>query len=382
MASPVASDDGGDSERSAYNAVLAASIKGWTEDPVFSPYFHNTGVIFSASRPESYQRILDEEVSHQRELFTLLETAEEFRATMPPGVLTGDFPQWRGFYKSSGSGWAHARKALVSAYNEAKRLGVVFITGTTEGEVKSLIMESDDVCGAETADGRRHLASRTILTAGASVARFIDVENQIRPTAWTLGHIQMTQDEATLYKDLPVMFNVDRGFFMEPDEDLRQLKICDEHPGYCHWVMLKGTKYPFSVPFAKNQVPLQSEQRMRRFLKETMPHLADRPLVHARLCWCADTHDRQFIITRHPRHPSLTVATGDTGLGFMQIPSIGGFISDCMESKLEHRLAKLWKWRPETVPEFWGHDPLNRSGEDNKIIDLEEAGDEGWTAIA
>jgi sarcosine oxidase/L-pipecolate oxidase len=66
----------------------------------------------------------------------------------------------------------------------------------------------------------------------------------------------------------------------------------------------------------------------------------------------------------------------------MQIPSIGGFISDCMESKLEHRLAKLWKWRPETVPEFWGHDPLNRSGEDNKIIDLEEAGDEGWTAIA
>lgn len=30
----------------------------------------------------------------------------------------------------------------------------------------------------------------------------------------------MTEDECKLYKDLPVMFNVDRGFFIEPDEDL------------------------------------------------------------------------------------------------------------------------------------------------------------------
>lgn len=356
-------------------------MKGWTEDPVFSPYFHNTGVIFAASQSESFDRIRNEEVSHQKDLFTPLDTAEAFRMTMHSGILTGDFPQWRGFYKPSGSGWAQARKALESAYNEAKRLGVYFVTGSPQGEATELLVENGDVVGVKTADGQRHLSCRTILAAGASITKFIDVENQVRPTAWTLGHIQMAEDECKLYKDLPVMFNVDRGFFMEPDEDLRQLKICDEHPGYCRWVMRQGNKYPVSVPLAKNQIPVQSERRMRQFLQEAMPHLADRPLVHARLCWCADTYDRQFLITQHPHHPSLTVATGDTGLGFMQIPSVGGFISDCMEGTLEPRFARLWRWRPGSVPEFWGDDPLNRSGADGKIIDLDKAGAEGWTSV-
>lgn len=46
----------------------------------------------------------------------------------------------------------------------------------------------------------------------------------------------MTPEELRLYKDLLVLFNIERGFFMEPDEDNGELKICDEHPGYCNWV--------------------------------------------------------------------------------------------------------------------------------------------------
>src|SRR5699024_10661310 len=120
-------------------------------------------------------------------------------------------------------------------------------------------------------------------------------------------------------------------FFMEPDEDRHELKICDEHPGCCNWVTLPDSKLPESVPFAKHQVPIESEQRIKQFLSEIMPHLADRPLVHARICWCADTHDRGFLITYHPSHPSLVIAAGDSGHGFAHIPSIGGFISDCLE---------------------------------------------------
>lgn len=58
---------------------------------------------------------------------------------MPDGVLTGGFPGWKGWHKSTGAGWVHARKALVSAAMEAQRLGVRLVTGSPQGQVTSLI---------------------------------------------------------------------------------------------------------------------------------------------------------------------------------------------------------------------------------------------------
>lgn len=80
---------------------------------------------------------------------------------MPEGVLTGKFPKWRGWYKSSGSGWVHARKALLAAAKESERLGVRFVRGWDEGRVIEILMnENGDVIGAKTADGEEHLADR------------------------------------------------------------------------------------------------------------------------------------------------------------------------------------------------------------------------------
>ena len=124
---------------------------------------------------------------------------------------------------------------MESAAREGLRLGVSFITGEEEGNVRGLIYENGDVKGAKTLDGKEHRADRTILCAGANAAALFDFRDQLRPTAWTLAHIRMTDEEVELFKDLPVLFNVERGFFMEPDEDNHELKICDEHPGYCNW---------------------------------------------------------------------------------------------------------------------------------------------------
>ncbi|KIL94379.1 proline dehydrogenase [Fusarium avenaceum] len=374
-------DSKGDDEDAIWQALGYAAAQGWTKDPVFMPYCHDTDYVVSGSTPESIKQVVDDEVGDKINEFTPLNTAEGFRNTMPPGVLTGDFTGWKGFFKSKGSGWVHARNALTAAFEESKRLGVTFITGSPEGHAKRLLIEDGDVQGAKTADGTEHRADRTILSAGASAEMFLDFENQIRPTAWTLGHIQMTPEEAKLYRNLPVLFNINKGFFMEPDEDLHQLKMCDEHPGYCNWVTKPGSKYPVSVPFAKHQIPLESERRMKEFLKDTMPQLADRPLVHARICWCADTQDRMFLITYHPRHPSLVVASGDCGTGYKHITSIGKFISDCMEGNLEERFVKYWRWRPEKFTEFWGKDPLDRFGADDTIMDLPKSDTKGWTDI-
>lgn len=377
----------GDDEAAVAQALLHAAVNGWSNDPIFTPYYHDTGYIVAGSSPESIEHLEKREIRHHDpSTFTRLKTAEDFRNTMPEGVLTGHFPGWEGFYKNSGAGWVHARKALVSAHSEAKRLGVTFITGSPEGQVESLLYQSDrgseggnDVKGVRTEDGKEHLADRTILVAGASSPRFLDFENQLRATAWTLGHIAMTDDEVKLFKDLPVLFNIEKGFFMEPDEDKHELKMCDEHPGYCNWVKQPGSELPVSVPIAKQEVPAASEKRMRDFLREIMPQLADRPLCFARVCWCVDTPNRAFLITYHPSSPSLVVATGDSGHGFMHIPSIGGFITDCLEKTLEPRFARSWRWRPETAKGFWGDDTLGRFGAGNKMLDLNETETEGWT---
>lgn len=382
----------------AFEACSKAAMDGWRHDPVFKPYFHETGFIIAGHTPETIEYIRQHELSPSSESdYVTLETAEDFRGTMPTGVLTGEFPGWRGWWKKKkkdggGAGWAHARKALVAAFEEAKRLGVTFITGSPRGEVVSLVFDKDnddddgdgkgDVIGAKTADGKLHRAAHTILAAGANSDRLLDFEKQLRPTAWTLAHIRMTPDEAKRYRDLPVLFNIAKGFFMEPDADRNELKICDEHPGYCNWVYdpdHPGQKR--SVPFARHQIPREAEARVRDFLRDTMPHLSDRPLVFARICWDADTPDRCFLIDRHPDHPSLLVAAGASGHGFMQMPAIGGFIADALEGGLHRTIQYAFRWRPETAVHRDWRDTQGRFGGPDRVMDFQDIGEDGWTTI-
>ena len=97
-----------------------------------------------------------------------------------------------------------------------------------------LLEEKGDIVGFETADGTVYKADTTILAAGAQAPALLDLKDQLRPTAWTLAYIKMSKEECALYKSLPVLFNIESGFFMEPDEEKGELKIYDEHPGYCN----------------------------------------------------------------------------------------------------------------------------------------------------
>ena len=146
------------------------------------------------------------------------------------------------------------------------------------GKVDKLIYEANDVKGAVTADGKQHRADRVILAAGANANAIFDMKDQLRPTAWTLAHIKMTPEEVKLFKNLPVLFNIERGFFMEPDEDNNELKMCDEHPGYCNWVSDAQNSKRTSVPFANHQIPKEAEERARAFLRETCLNLQTDPL--------------------------------------------------------------------------------------------------------
>ncbi|KAL4788522.1 FAD dependent oxidoreductase [Aspergillus varians] len=367
-------------ERYVSKTLIDAATEGWLHDPVFKPYFHETGCVIAASSPQGHAHMAATGGASEELGWTRLSTQQEFRATMPEGVLTGEFPGWKGWFRSKGAGWVHARKSMESAAREAARLGVRFVTGDLVGRVTGLVYASSaaDVRGARTADGVEHLADRTILCAGAYAAALFDVKDQLRPTAWTLAHIKMTPAEARLYRHLPVLLNIERGFFMEPDAEKHELKLCDEHPGYCNWV-----DETTSVPFAERrmQIPAESEARCRAFLRETMPHLAERPFSFAAVCWCADTPNRAFLISKHPEYPSLVLGVGGSGHGFCHIPSIGGFIVDAMEGTLDERMERIFRWRPETAVNRNWKDTQDRFGPggSNQVMNFQEVTE--WSRV-
>ncbi|KAG2417502.1 hypothetical protein HFD88_008721 [Aspergillus terreus] len=360
------------------NEIIAEqAFNGWKNDPIFKPYYHDTGVVMSATTQEGLERLGVRVRPEDEPDVAELTRPEQFRQ-LAPGVLKGNFPGWRGYHIRSNAGWAHARNALVAAAREAQRLGVRFVAGSPQGRVITLIFENNDVKGAVTADGKIWRAEQTILCAGAAAGQFLDFKDQLRPTAWTLVHIQLKPEERAQYKNMPVVFNIEKGFFFEPDEERGEIKICDEHPGYTNMTTGADGRVR-SIPFEKTQVPREAEMRVRKLLSETMPQLADRPFSFARICWCADTPNREFIIDRHPEYPSLVLGCGASGRGFKYLPSIGSIIADAMEGKTPAKIHKLIRWSPEiAVNRNWG-DRLGRFGGPNRVMDFNEVKE--WTNV-
>ncbi|KAI1774421.1 fructosyl amine:oxygen oxidoreductase [Hypoxylon cercidicola] len=394
----------------AWNRLHALCTKTWLEDPIYKPFYHRTGYVMAASSDPAFAALLGDIKGHEDE-YRHVGTAEEFRGTMPKGVLTGDFEGWRGFAKQTGAGWVYAKGAIIAAKQEAEKLGVRFLTGKkgevvellfsedTQAEISSTEKDDKSLKAVKTSDGTVHRAHTTILANGANADLLLDFQSQLRPTAWTLAHIQMTPSEAQLYKNLPVLFNIEKGFFMEPSAETHELKICDEHPGYIHPVypsdnggILEDGKQGIghdsgrilgSIPFARHQIPIESEARVRSFLRETMPHLAERKFSFARICWDADTPDRMPLIDWYPRSRpgkrNFLLAVGGSGHGFKIMPAIGQVVLEFLEGRVDERTRRAFRWRPETAVNRNWWDVQDRWGADGKVMDFNNVKE--WTNI-
>jgi sarcosine oxidase/L-pipecolate oxidase len=193
--------------------IESISTRIWKTDPVYVPHYHSTGFINAAVSDEAYAKVL-QSCKDKPEIYEPLKDAEAFRRTMPEGVLTGDFEGWRGFIRKERAGWVEARDAMKDVWSEATRLGVTFVCDPEKGRVSQLLYSDsgDDVVGAVTVDGIEHRAHTVVLSAGASSSLLLDFENQLRPTAWTLAHIALTDAEAKsgAFNELPVLYGVDR----------------------------------------------------------------------------------------------------------------------------------------------------------------------------
>ena len=238
--------------------------------------------------------------------------------------------------------------------------------------MKSLEVSEGKLVGIRVESGEIHRADQYILCTGAASPALIpELSPQLWSKCWTLAHIELTEGEVAEYSNIPIVDNHELGFFFEPDPKTRWIKICNATQGYQWKTAINADGVAYSVPryasdHPEDGIPKEAETEIRNFIDAVLPQFSGRPLRGARICWCTDTADQHFLITRHEEYPELLLGTGDSGHGFKFLPTIGSYIADAMEGK-KTGLRKEWTWRKKE----WKSDPT-RPG--NVVKDLREVG--------
>lgn len=280
---------------------------------------------------------------------------------------------WKGLWNKQ-AGWAHARNALAKMGEEAQKLGVEFVSGA-RGTMTGLRTEGDRVTGVRVASGEVLTAKRYILATGAaSPALLPELSTQLWSKCWTMGHIELTEEEAKEFRGMPVVDNIELGFMFEPDLENRWIKVCNALPGYDfkdgEYTDEEGRTTKYSVPryasdHPEETIPEEAEKGIRAFIDAVLPQFSGRPLRGARICWCTDSPDSHWLIDTHPAYPGgeLLLATGDSGHAFKMLPIIGKYIADAYEGKI----------KPE-----WGYgnrkDTPDATRPDTEVKDLRDVG--------
>jgi glycine/D-amino acid oxidase-like deaminating enzyme len=99
-------------------------------------------------------------------------------------------------------------------------------------------------------------------------------------------------------------------------------------------------------PSGERDVTETETRRLRAFLGETFPALADAPITYTRVCIYCDTWDGHLWIARDPGREGVVVATGGSGHAFKFAPVLGEIIADAAEGRPNPVLHKF-RWRPE-----------------------------------
>lgn len=343
----------------------------WRKDPLFRPFFHEVGYLVCTSEKlpfEELNLIRSIRKDMNRNDWEELKTRDDI-IERAPILSKGTLPGWRGYFQRDEGGWAHAANTMRAVASEVRNLGGKLVND----EVLSLLVESQIVKGCRLKSGIEYFADKIILTAGASSVKFLDFKNQLMAKCWTLGHIALSAEEAKKFEGIPVIRSLEGGFFFQPDEN-NEMKICNEFPGYTHYINDK--KEPNnSVPKYVHSIPKEAEKGIRKLLKETIPDFKDKEIVMSKICWCTDTPDRYYLIDEHPEYNgSLILATGDSGHGFQLIPTIGKYISRLAvfgKGGLDKEKQVAWRWRPDTV-----NDRIqNRYGGEGYVKDLKDIND-------
>jgi len=216
------------------------------------------------------------------------------------------FPAWaRGGYVDGYlnpvAGWVESGRALGRMIGEARAAGVRFETGEGAGDGEVRVYAA----GAWTPKVLPHLSD-----ALWSVAQPVFHLRPKDPEAWRPPAFPVWAADIAA-----------TGWYGFPANADGIVKIAHHGPGRR------------VDPDAPRAIAPGDEDRLRAFLRASLPGLAGAPLAHAKTCLYCDSFDGDFWIGEDEASRGRFVIAGDSGHGFKFAPVIGAVVADVLEGK-------------------------------------------------
>ncbi len=303
----------------------------WTEEGL-GPLYHETGVLMVCRAPMG-------EGGFEYESWQLLSKRGHAPERMDANTISQRFPAWStkryvdGFFHAKG-GYAESGRVVEALAHRAERQGVTLFANR---KVDSLVEHEGRVVGVRDQSGQEVPSDEVLVTAGAWTGKLLqELSGCIWATGHPIFHLKPSDPDVFAADRFPV-FTADvaqTGYYGFPINRDSVVKLANH-----------GLGTPID-PDAPRAVTRLDEEKLRAFLRETFPALADAEVVFTRLCLYADTHDEDFWIARDPDREGLTVASGGSGHGFKFAPVLGSIIADAVEGN-ENRWLEKFRWRPE-----------------------------------
>jgi glycine/D-amino acid oxidase-like deaminating enzyme len=324
-----------------YARLAELARAGWLNwnDSFNETLYHEVGVVMLTRSPmapgeyeyENFQSLLRR--GYHPERLDSVSIADRFPAFNSEIYIDG--------YYHAEAGYVESGRSLRFLYGEAERNGVSIFSGQRVTKIRT---SNKLLKGVATTGGRFFSADEVVLAAGAWTPYLLpELQAYMRVVGMPVFHLKV--DNPTLYEPplLPV-FSADvthsgwYGFPIHPNEGV--IKIANH-----------GVGVPVNPQTDDRVVSDLETRRLRDFLEESLPSLANAPIVNTRRCLYCDTLDENFWIARHPYVTGLTVAAGGSGHAFKFGPLIGEWVADALQGKPNPVLEKF-KWRslaPDTL---------------------------------
>jgi glycine/D-amino acid oxidase-like deaminating enzyme len=323
----------------AYTALAEASLAGWRRwnERWPAPLFHETGIAFLCREPM-------EPGGFEHESYALLRRRGHALDRLDEAAIGARFPAWRagafvdGYFNPAG-GYAESGKVVAALLQEAEAAGVRVRAGEA---LARLVERGRGVAGVALASGGELAADHVVVAAGAWTPHLVpSMREHLRAVGQPVFHLAPIDPEPYRARRFPV-FTADisrTGVYGFPVTEEGIVKVANHGVG--------RAMHPSSAE--ARVVTGEEEAALRRFLGESLPELADSPIVRSRVCVYCDTWDEHFWIARDPEREGLVVAAGGSGHGFKFAPVLGELIADAVEGRPNPALAKF-RWRPEIQP--------------------------------
>ncbi len=318
-----------------YMEMAAYCMDGWRSwNHLFGEeLYHEVGFILATRNHFSEQGDTFEAASYRKLL------QKGYNPIRLNGNIDAFFPAFNpqvypdGFYNPT-AGFVESGRIIKKLVDYAEQLGVVI----HQGQTAQVLERAGGRCTAvSTREGARFEAGHVVVCAGVFTPWLLpELQPYMKATGHPVFHLRPSNPELFTYPRFAV-FAADisntgwYGFPVHPTEGV--VKIANHGVGV--------TLHPENDARVVNE---EDERKLRSFLRESLPALADDPIVYTRRCLYTDTLDGHFWIDRHPGIEGLTVGTGGSGHALKMGPVLGELIADAAEGRT-HRWSARYRWR-------------------------------------